>query len=195
MTNLFPKYINIRRGAIITTFVSCWILVPWKMVYSASSLLTFMSGLAIFLAPIAGLTATDFWFVKERNLDVPSLYRRHGRYRYQGRFNWRAAAAFSIAIVPNAPGLAKAVDSSISITSGIQHVYDLNYCYGLFMSAAVYYVLNMIFPDERSLIDEPILVHIQVHNGVEVVNDGVVSQPTGDLTENYIYASETVQAV
>jgi hypothetical protein len=41
----------------------------------------------------------------------------------------------------------------------------------------------------------PMLVDIQVHNGVEVVNDGVVSQPTGDLTKNHIYASDIVQAV
>jgi hypothetical protein len=55
--------------------------------------------------------------------------------------------------------------------------------------------VSMIFPDERSLIDQPILVDIQVHNGVEVVNDGVVSQSTGGLNKNHIYASETVQAV
>jgi hypothetical protein len=54
---------------------------------------------------------------------------------------------------------------------------------------------SMIFPDERSLIYQPILVDIQVHNGVEVVNDGVVSQSTGGLNKNHIYASETVQAV
>ena len=94
MTNLFPKYINIRRGVIIATTTACWIMVPWKIVYSASSLLTFMSGLAIFLAPIAALLCTDYWLVKNRNFDVPSLYRRHGRYRYQAGINWRAAVAF-----------------------------------------------------------------------------------------------------
>ena len=70
-------------------------MVPWKIVHSASSLLTFMSGLAIFLAPIAALLACDYWVVKKRNIDVPSLYRRRARYRYNKYgTNWRAATRF-----------------------------------------------------------------------------------------------------
>jgi NCS1 family nucleobase:cation symporter-1 len=194
MTNLFPKYINIRRGAIITTFTSCWIIVPWKIVYSASSLLTFMSGLAIFLAPIAALIATDYWLVKKRNLDVPSLYRRHGRYRYYGGCNWRAVIAFLVAMVPNAPGLAAAVNSRISITSGIQHVYDWNYCYGFFSAVIVYYVLNLAFPDHRSLIDSPIVEDVRIYNGIEVVNTGVAVEPASDLFEKKMTA-EVAQSV
>lgn len=76
-------------------------MVPWKIVYSASSLLTFMSGLAIFLAPIAALLCTDYWIVKGRNFDVPALYRRRDRYWYTSGVNWRAAAAFIISVVPN----------------------------------------------------------------------------------------------
>ena len=109
MTNLWPKYINIRRGVIICTVTAGWIMVPWKIVYSAASLMSFMSGLAIFLAPIAAIMVSDYWLVKKRNIDVPSLYRRHARYRY-GKYgvNWRAAVAFIISVVPNIPGLAVA---------------------------------------------------------------------------------------
>jgi NCS1 family nucleobase:cation symporter-1 len=60
ITNLFPKYINIRRGVIITTVTAGWIMVPWKTISSGSSLLTFMSGLSIFLAPIAVILAADY---------------------------------------------------------------------------------------------------------------------------------------
>jgi NCS1 family nucleobase:cation symporter-1 len=60
LTGLFPKYINIRRGSILATVIAGWIMVPWKIVHSASSLLTFMSGLSIFLAPIAALLSTDY---------------------------------------------------------------------------------------------------------------------------------------
>ncbi|CAD0020723.1 unnamed protein product [Aureobasidium pullulans] len=72
LISLFPKHINMRRGVILTTFTSCWIMVPWKIVYSAS-----------------------------RNFDVPALYRRRNRYWYIGGVNWRAAAAFIISVVPN----------------------------------------------------------------------------------------------
>ena len=68
LTNLFPKYINIRRGVIVITITAGWIMVPWKIVHSAESLLSFMSGLSIFLCPIAALLATDYWLVKMRRM-------------------------------------------------------------------------------------------------------------------------------
>jgi nucleobase:cation symporter-1, NCS1 family len=104
LTNLFPKYVNIRRGVIVMTITAGWIMVPWKIVHSAGSLLNFMAGLATFLAPIAALLATDYWFVKKRHIDVPSLYRRHARYRYYHGWNWRAVVAFMLALIPNIPG-------------------------------------------------------------------------------------------
>lgn len=79
-------------------------MVPWKIVSSAESLLTFMAGLAIFLAPISAILACDYWLVKKRCVDVPSLYRRHGRYRYDYGCNWRAGLAFLIGVTPNVPG-------------------------------------------------------------------------------------------
>jgi NCS1 family nucleobase:cation symporter-1 len=183
LINLFPKYINMRRGVILTTFTSCWIMVPWKIVYSASSLLTFMSGLAIFLAPIAALLCTDYWLVKSRNYDVPALYRRRDRYWYTYGINWRAAAAFLVAVVPNTPGLAKSVNPNVVINEHIQHIYDMNYLYGFCSAAIVYYVLNRVFPAHETLLEAPIYEDIIIQDGVEVVNDGV--QLSSDLKEKY----------
>lgn len=52
MTSLFPKWINIRRGCIIIAITGGWVMVPWKILHSATSLLNFMNSLGIFLAPI-----------------------------------------------------------------------------------------------------------------------------------------------
>lgn len=104
--NAQGRYINIRRGVVLMTITAGWVMVPWKIVYSAASLLNFMAGLAVFLCPIAAIMATDYWLVKHRHIDVPGLYRRHGRYRYRYGINWRAAVAFSISLVPNLPGYA-----------------------------------------------------------------------------------------
>lgn len=106
LTSLCPKYINIRRGVVITTVTAAWIMQPWKIIHSAASLLSFMSGLGIFLAPIAALLSADYWIVHRQKLDVPGLYRAHGRYRYNAvGTNWRAVIAFLISAVPNIPGL------------------------------------------------------------------------------------------
>jgi len=173
MTNLFPKYINIRRGVMITTIISGWVMVPWKIVHSASSLLTFISSLSIFLAPIAALLAVDYWIVKKRNFDVPGLYRRRGRYRYWRGVNWRAVVCFAVSVPPNLPGLANAVNSKVKVDSGILHIWDMNYLWGFGSTAIIYYTLNKFFPAKETLLDEPITEDVVYFNGIEYVNDGV----------------------
>lgn len=127
-------------------------MVPWKIVTSASSLLTFMAGLAIFLAPISAITATDYWLVKKRAVDVPSLYRRRARYRYWRGMNWRAAAAFLVSVTPNVPGLTNAVNPDVIIGDGIRHLYNVNYIWGLVSAAFVYWALSYWFPATETLI-------------------------------------------
>ena len=77
-----------------------------KIIHSAASLLAFMAGLGIFLAPIAAICGAEYWVVARQKVDVPGLYRAHGRYRF-GKFgtNWRAAVAFLVSVVPNLPGM------------------------------------------------------------------------------------------
>lgn len=173
LTNLLPKYINIRRGVVILTVTAGWIMVPWKIVYSAQSLVTFMSGLAIFLAPIAAILASDYWIIKRRNFDVPGLYRRHGRYRYYAGINWRALVAFAISVTPNVPGLAHAVNSQVKLNGGIEHLYDMNYLWGFLSAAVIYCSLSIAFPATETLLTEPIFEDVAVVDGVEYVNDGV----------------------
>ncbi|KAH8893589.1 putative allantoin permease [Thozetella sp. PMI_491] len=186
LVNLFPRYINIRRGVIIITFIAGWIMVPWKIVYSANSLLTFMSGLSIFLAPIAAMLATDYWIVKRKKLDVPGLYRRHGRYRYWNGINYRAAVAFLVSVTPNVPGLAKAVSPNVSIGSGIEHIFEMSYLWGFSSAALVYCVLNYFFPAPETLLDDPITEEVKIVDGVEIVNDGVhsLTKARGRVGEN-----------
>lgn len=129
--------------------------------------MTFMSGLAIFLAPISAILACDYWLVKKRHLDVPSLYRRYARYRYWYGLNWRAAVAFVISVTPNVPGLARAVNSSISLPSGIIHVYNMNYLYGLISAAVIYFTLSHFFPASDTLLEASILDDDHYVDGVE----------------------------
>jgi len=176
LTNLFPKYINIRRGVIIATITAGWIMVPWKIITSAASLLSFMTGLGIFLAPIAAILACDYWVVKKKSIDIPSLYRRSGRYRYN-RYgsNWRAAVAFLISVVPNIPGMAATVNSKLHISEGINRVYEMYYLWGFTSAWVVYWGLSYIWPAKMTLVEAT----IYEDENVEVL-DGF---PVEDCTE------------
>lgn len=145
-------------------------MVPWKIISSASSLLTFMSALAIFLAPIAAIIGADFWVVKKRHVDIPSLYRPHGIYRYQGGVNWRAAVAFLISVGPNLPGMVHAVTPSIPV-GGIEHVYDISFMWGFTSGFVIYVFLNYFWPAKETLIESTITEDVTVVEGVTYVND------------------------
>lgn len=158
LTSLFPKYINIRRGVIICTITASWIMVPWKIIHSAASLLAFMAGLGIFLAPIAAIIGADYWLVKMTKIDVPALYKLHGRYRYNAfGTNWRAVVAFLISVVPNLPGMAASVNPKLkSSIGGAVYVYDMFYIWGFTSAFVSYIVLSRFFPATETLIDATI---------------------------------------
>ena len=131
-------------------------MVPWKIVYSATSLINFMGALSIFLSPIAAILIADFWVIKRQAIDIPALYRPHARYRYVKGCNWRAAAALLISLGPNLPGLVNAVNPSIDI-GGAEKIYDFNYLWGFYSAFTVYVVSSYVFPAAETLI--PTTIH------------------------------------
>ncbi|EPS29465.1 hypothetical protein PDE_04415 [Penicillium oxalicum 114-2] len=193
LTTLFPKYINLRRGAIITTVIGGWVMVPWKIISSAASLLTFMASLAIFLAPISAIIGADYWVVKKRHIDIPSLYRRRGIYRYQGGINWRAAVAFLIPVIPNLPGMVHAVTPSLSVGT-IEHLYDISFLWGFSSGFAVYCVLNYFWPATETLLDATISDETTIVDGVPVYNDGL-ARPSDERLEEAKFISTAISKV
>ncbi|KAM7217986.1 allantoin permease [Rhypophila decipiens] len=145
---LFPKYINIKRGVILSTITAAWIMQPWKIIHSAQSLLAFMAGLGIFLAPIAALLSADYWVVHRQKYDVPGLYRAHGRYRYnKAGTNWRAVVAFLVSVVPSLPGMAATVDPKLAPSVGdANKLYYMFYFWGYTSAFVVYTLLSYFFP-------------------------------------------------
>ncbi|KAL1855522.1 hypothetical protein Plec18170_004242 [Paecilomyces lecythidis] len=176
MTSLCPRYINIRRGSVLVTIIGGWVMVPWKIVYSATSLINFMGALSIFLSPIAAILIADYWVVKRQAIDVPALYRPHARYHYVKGCNWRAAMALLISLGPNMPGLVNAVNPNIDI-GGAEKIYDFNYLWGFFSAFTVYVASSYIFPAVESLI--PATIHDdEVYEGEEVLDPELAGQET-----------------
>ncbi|KAI4858994.1 permease for cytosine/purines, uracil, thiamine, allantoin-domain-containing protein [Hypoxylon rubiginosum] len=151
LSSLFPKYLNIRRAAIICTIIGGWAMVPWKIITSAASLLNFMGSLAVFLAPIVGISISDYWVVKGRRIEVSELYNPHGRYAYRAGWNWRAIAAMLVGIGPVMPGLAANVNPSLDI-GGAKYLGDLVWYYGFLSASVVYIGLNMCWPAQETLL-------------------------------------------
>ncbi|THH16283.1 hypothetical protein EW146_g4322 [Bondarzewia mesenterica] len=156
MSALCPKYINIRRGQIICAFLGGWALCPWEILASASGFLSFMNGYTVFLGPIAGIMVTDYWFVHHTHVDVPSMYRPHGRYRYHYGVNWRALVALIVSVPPNLPGLINSINTNIHV-GGAVYLYDIAYILGFTLASSVFYVLSVVFPAKETMLDHTIL--------------------------------------
>ncbi|CAK7205221.1 hypothetical protein SEUCBS139899_007988 [Sporothrix eucalyptigena] len=158
LTVLFPKWVNIKRGCMIAAVVAGWILVPWKIISSAGTFLSFMGGYSVFLAPISGIMAADFWLVKHGHIDIPGLYDPHGRYRFYKGINWCAFVAFIVPVAPLLPGLAESISGAekVHVSQGILNLYDFNWLFGFVTSIVLYTGLSWVFPTPNALLKDTI---------------------------------------
>ncbi|RFU26566.1 hypothetical protein B7463_g9771, partial [Scytalidium lignicola] len=167
LTSLFPKFINLRRAAIIITITGAWIMVPWKIVHSATSLLSFMASLGIFLSPIIAISVADYWIVKKRHIDVPALYRPHGRYQF-GNYgiNWRSVVALLVSVGPNMPGMVQSIKPATNI-GGAVYISYMVWFYGFSSAFVTLVVLSWAWPDKSVLIPKTIYTDDDIIDGRE----------------------------
>lgn len=158
LTVLLPRWINIRRGCVVAAVISGWVLVPWKILDSAESFLAFMGGYAIFLGPMAGILAADYWLVRRGHVDIPALYNPEGRYRYIAGCNWRAAVAFLTPVAPLLPGLADSIsgEPAVRISVGAKNLYTFNWLFGFVTSIALYTALSLAFPARETILEKTV---------------------------------------
>jgi NCS1 family nucleobase:cation symporter-1 len=188
ITTIAPKWFNVRRGTILVSVVGSWALCPWIIVASGKAFLNFMSAYAIFMAPMAGILFTDYWIVKGRKYDVPALYDPRGIYRFGGYgTNWRAVVATFVTIVPLLPALANKVNPKIHLATGLKNLFTVNWLYGFFLSIALYYFLNLFFPDKESLISK-VVTGFEYVEGIEVATE---SDKDADTRKGKIVARST----
>ncbi|XXG97609.1 2-oxoglutarate dehydrogenase E1 component [Hypoxylon texense] len=184
VTTLAPRWLDLRRGAVLVSLVGGWALCPWIVVSSASAFLSFMSAAAVFMAPIAGILCGDYWLVKRRRYDVPALYDPDGIYSYgSSRWgtNWRALVATAVVIVPLLPAMAKKVTpQNVHISQGLVNLFTFNWLYGFFVALVLYCALNYFFPHKPTLIPSVVPGVGPVLRAVEEGEEDVESGMTPD---------------
>lgn len=147
LSSVFPRYINIRRGAYITALLSP-IVNPWQLVGTATTFLSVLSSYSVFLAPMTGMMFASYVVVNRRKIKVDDLYQGHGGsiYWYTHGVNFRAPVAWAVGVAPCLPGFIGAVNGSVMLPEGMTKLFYLNYLYGFLSSAGVYILLHWIFP-------------------------------------------------
>ncbi|KAF3026797.1 hypothetical protein E8E14_014900 [Neopestalotiopsis sp. 37M] len=145
-SGLWPRYINIVRGQVICALLAP-LCVPWKIIASATTFLTFLGSYTVFLMPICGIMVVDYWVIRRGNFHVPSLYTKDPGtiYRYYHGWNPRALAAWVAGVAFTVHGIAGALDAS-AVNTASKNMYKLGFILSFLMGSLVYYVLNLIWP-------------------------------------------------
>ena len=96
LSNLLPKYVSFRTGALITGVVGIAVL-PWKLIANPHVyIFTWLGVVGGLLGTVAGILIADYWLLRGTRLHLADLYRRGGRYWYTGGWNLRAVLAFLV---------------------------------------------------------------------------------------------------
>ncbi|RLV87103.1 Thiamine transporter [Meyerozyma sp. JA9] len=149
LAGVYPRFINIRRGAIITALLS-WVVQPWRFYNTSSVFMNVMSSFGIIVTPIIAILIADFMVVRNYTLPLSDLYstRADGTFYFLGGFNLRAITVWLSAAVPGIPGLIASVQD-IKIPAGLNNFYYGNIIFGFVCPFVLYIIVCKVFPPKN----------------------------------------------
>ncbi len=141
--NLSPSKINFKTGGYITGIIGLLIF-PWKLIADPTGyIFTWLIAYSSLLGPIGGIMIADYYFIRNKNLNVNELYQLKGEYSFGNGFNKIAIIALIIGILPNVPGFLiniKVIDKD-AVWNWVAQLYNYAWFVGFFVSGLVYLVL------------------------------------------------------
>lgn len=149
-SNLAPKYINFKRGGLITGILGI-LMMPWKLLADPTGyIFTWLIGYSALLGPIAGIILVDYFVIRRTVLNINALYQREGEYSYVRGYNPKAILAFILGVFPNIPGFLVQIKvcSPDSLFEPFVPLYHYAWFIGLFISGVTYGL--MMFSERRS---------------------------------------------
>ena len=141
--HLSPSKISFRTGGYITGILGILIL-PWKLIADPNGyIFTWLIAYSSLLGPIGGIMIADYYFIRNKSLQVNELYAAQGRYSYKGGINYIAIIALLAGIIPNVPGFLLQIKliSAAAFPEWIAHLYNYAWFVGFFMSGFIYWII------------------------------------------------------
>lgn len=146
LAGVFPRYVDIRRGAIIT-FAATWIIQPWQLINRAATFVAVLSSFSVFLAPLMGVMICDYFFLRRRRIKLNHLYRPAGSdYWFENGVNWRVVPCWIAGWAPTIGGLIVSVGDMEDAPDALFQLYYTAFFTGLGISFVTFYAVNLLFP-------------------------------------------------
>ncbi len=143
-SNLNPKRISYVAGGLITAAIGV-LMMPWYLYENAQAyIFTWLLGYSALMGAIGGILICDYWVIRKQQLSLRDLFMKNGIYTYSNGINWRAVAAFFIAVAPVVPGFLRAATTPGGAVAS-PNLMDTLYTYAWFvtfaLSFAIYFAL------------------------------------------------------
>lgn len=155
-SGIFPKYINIYRGAMACAALS-FACQPWNFYNSSSTFLTVMSSFGVIMTPILTIMICDNFVIRRQKYSVSQAFVIHGDYFFYKGFNIRALVVWLVATAPGLPGIYYQVHYPEEMTTAINGIMNYFY-YNCFTSSLIsffgYWGLCLIWPVQQSVPDD-----------------------------------------
>ncbi|KAG2487231.1 hypothetical protein HYH03_014203 [Edaphochlamys debaryana] len=141
--NCAPKLLSFETGGILTAVLGL-LMMPWKLVSSTHGFVnTWLIGYSALLGPVIGIVMSDYFLIRNRQLDIDSLYTRGDKsiYWYKGGWNTAALWAILIGVLPTLPGFLATIGVLSGLPAIFGQLYDLAWFVGVAVSSVVYCLL------------------------------------------------------
>lgn len=163
---IWPRYIDMKRGFFIVEFLGYGIA-PWKILASAETFTSFLSGYGLFMASVVGimlcdckwtlediwntmLTAQDFCLTRG-NVFVSHLFnpsRENEHYYYNRGWNVQAIIAYVIGVALPFPGFVASLGAK-GVSAGGSHLFSLGWILSFSISFVAYYAICLVWPTQN----------------------------------------------
>ena len=131
LTNLLPRFFTFRRAAAVGIVIS-FLYMPWRLMQNAATLFSVLGNIGAVLGPATGVIMADYFIVRRRLLDVPDLYKVHGRYHSFHGFNLVGLGSLI---------LGAAIVLFGEFNKSVSWLYDDGWFVGIISGAVIYLVL------------------------------------------------------
>lgn len=136
LSNLVPKHINFKRGALITLIIA-FVIMPWRLLVNANSIYGILDVAGAAIAPATAIMIVDFLIIHRQHFMVDDFYARFGRYRFYKGWNWRALLSLAVGLFLGGSGV---------VIPAFADLYKYSWFVGLFAAGILYWILSTALP-------------------------------------------------
>ncbi len=135
LINFIPSSLTLKKASIIIAILGFLIAVFWLIFLSQVGILSFIDTFGSFFGPLFGIMISDYYFIKNKNLNSKDIYSLENDSVYYYSSGWHIKGVYSLII-------GFIFSASTIWNTNLMFLQSFSWLIGAFVSALIYYLLN-----------------------------------------------------